>query len=217
MNLDDCEKTFYDLSSYLKNIHNITLHNGIVQGYCEINEQITCITDLLLKNKNIKNILNIGFNAGHSAELFLINSKAHVTSIEIENGIHNIKGNEYINSVFENRHKLITGNSKDILPILIKENRKFDLIFIDGDHKYNTVKSDMLNSLKLINSNGYILLDDTVNINELIKHWNIGPNNVLNEFVNKEVVKIICSETYGVGRGMTVLQKLDTHHPCCDS
>jgi len=37
---------------------------------------------------------------------------------------------------------------------------KFDLIFIDGLHIYNQVKKDILNSLKILNSGGVIMLHD---------------------------------------------------------
>ena len=37
---------------------------------------------------------------------------------------------------------------------------KFDLIFIDGLHKYKQVKKDILNSIKILNDNGVILIHD---------------------------------------------------------
>ena len=39
-------------------------------------------------------------------------------------------------------------------------NKKFDLIFIDGLHHYNQVKKDILNSIDCLNNNGIILLHD---------------------------------------------------------
>ena len=37
---------------------------------------------------------------------------------------------------------------------------KFDLIYIDGNHLYDFVKNDILNSLKCLNENGLIVTDD---------------------------------------------------------
>jgi hypothetical protein len=37
---------------------------------------------------------------------------------------------------------------------------KFDLIYIDGNHLYDFVKNDILNSLKSLNENGIIITDD---------------------------------------------------------
>ncbi len=39
-------------------------------------------------------------------------------------------------------------------------NKKFDIIFIDGLHEYKQCKKDLLNSLKVIKKGGYIFLDD---------------------------------------------------------
>ena len=41
-----------------------------------------------------------------------------------------------------------------------KNNETFDCIFIDGLHKYNQVKRDIINSLKVLNDGGVILLHD---------------------------------------------------------
>lgn len=38
---------------------------------------------------------------------------------------------------------------------------KFDLIFIDANHDFEYVKKDFENSLKILNPNGIIILDDT--------------------------------------------------------
>ena len=43
-----------------------------------------------------------------------------------------------------------------------KQNKKtFDMIFIDADHKYRSVKKDFENSIKILNTGGIILLHDT--------------------------------------------------------
>ena len=42
----------------------------------------------------------------------------------------------------------------------LKNSQKFDLIFIDGLHEYKQVKKDILNSLKFLNKDGFILVHD---------------------------------------------------------
>ena len=42
----------------------------------------------------------------------------------------------------------------------LKNKNKFDLIYIDGNHLYDFVKNDILNSLKCLNKNGIIVTDD---------------------------------------------------------
>ncbi len=41
-----------------------------------------------------------------------------------------------------------------------KNNKKFDIIFIDGLHEYDQVKKDINNSLLFLNDNGVIFLHD---------------------------------------------------------
>lgn len=42
----------------------------------------------------------------------------------------------------------------------LKNKKTFDIIFIDGLHIYDQVKRDVLNSIKVLNKNGFILLYD---------------------------------------------------------
>ena len=43
---------------------------------------------------------------------------------------------------------------------LTQEKDKYDLIWLDGDHNYPIACIDIINSLKLINKNGFIVCDD---------------------------------------------------------
>lgn len=53
------------------------------------------------------------------------------------------------------------GNFKGKSDDFFKQNiKKFDLIFIDGLHEYNQVRKDIINSLKFLNNNGFILVHD---------------------------------------------------------
>ena len=64
---------------------------------------------------------------------------------------------------FENPNceiQLCVGDSRQILKSF---QHKFDLIFIDGGHSENTVRTDFENSVKLLNSQGTIFLDDYTN------------------------------------------------------
>lgn len=52
---------------------------------------------------------------------------------------------------------LVQSNSFDFL---VNDVNKYDLIFIDGGHSYNTVKADYEMSCKLLNDQGVIFFDD---------------------------------------------------------
>ncbi len=56
--------------------------------------------------------------------------------------------------------KLIEGDSNMVLKTMTDT---FDFIFIDGGHSYETVKRDFELSIKLLNQNGIIVLDDYTN------------------------------------------------------
>ena len=58
---------------------------------------------------------------------------------------------------FKNNINIIKGNSNYILKDFTN---KFDYVFLDGGHKYETVKNDLNNLTNVINDNGTILCDD---------------------------------------------------------
>ena len=59
---------------------------------------------------------------------------------------------------FKSNINLIKGDSNQILKKI--KDKKFDYIFLDGGHKYETVKSDLENLIFSINNKGVILCDD---------------------------------------------------------
>ena len=53
------------------------------------------------------------------------------------------------------------GNVRDTSDNFFKDNKKiFDVIFIDGLHIYEQCRKDIINSLKVLNKNGFIFLHD---------------------------------------------------------
>ena len=41
-----------------------------------------------------------------------------------------------------------------------QNNAKFDFVYVDGDHSRNQVLKDLKNSWSVLNSNGFLLVDD---------------------------------------------------------
>ena len=114
-----------------------------MEGYCEqVPQQIEDLLNLLNEIKPLK-ILEIGFNAGHSSELFLKNSKATVVSFDLGYHSYVYYAKKYIDSIYPDRHTLILGDSN----ITIKQfnEETFDIIFIDGGHDYECAKNDIIN------------------------------------------------------------------------
>ena len=96
------------------------------EGY---SQQVTKqVEDLvyLINNPNIKNVMEIGFNAGHSAEVFLQNNK-ELTLTSFDLGSHNYvnAAKEYIDANYPNRHSLILGDSRKTVPMYLENNKKY--------------------------------------------------------------------------------------------
>jgi len=126
-----------------------------------------------LKN-NPKNVLEVGFNAGFSTLLMLTtNPNLNITCVDICEHIYVIPCYQAISKKFPGRIEIIKEKSEDVLPKLIKQNRHYDLIHIDGGHGVSTVFHDIQNSIKLSKENTLFIMDDynEPHINEL---WDIS-------------------------------------------
>ena len=117
----------------------------------------------LAATPSIKRILEIGFNAGHSAEVFLsANPTTSLTSFELGRWLYTTNGKAYIDSKFPGRHMLILGDSTKTLPEFIQTHpAPFDLLFIDGGHEGEVPEQDLQNCLRLTHPGSIVVMDDT--------------------------------------------------------
>jgi hypothetical protein len=136
-------------SDHLSNtITNHRIDNAI--GVCDI-----------LINKTVTNVLEIGFNAGFSSLLMLlINPHINLTCVDICEHQYTVPCFNFIQTMFPNRINLIKGSSEFVLPELVKQGNKYDMIHIDGGHSNRIFFHDTQNSIKLINKSGILLVDD---------------------------------------------------------
>ena len=157
----------------------------------------------LANNNSIKNILEIGFNAGHSSEIFLsCNSNCQVVSFDI--GKHNYlqTGKSFLDEKYPGRHSLIIGNSIETVPKYYP-GFKFDLIFIDGGHKYNIALNDILNCRRLAHKDTIVIIDDTIFNRKMNRNCNIGPTNAWYDCIENKIIENISNVNFREDRGMS--------------
>ena len=133
-----------------------------------------------LKKLHIKNMLEIGFNTGFSATMFL--ELLHLDKFySIDIGIHNHIDPLYkrFKNIYGNKFHSIIEDSLNIRNTFLN-NIKYDLIFIDGSHSFKNALNDFLFCIENKKTK-YILLDDThtnyKGVNHLVKYININYNN----------------------------------------
>lgn len=178
------------------------------EGHSQMNMAETQFLGDIVRSPSIKNILEIGFNAGHSAETFLSNnSNARLISFDLGEYDYVDVGKRFIDMNYPGRHELILGDSLITIPKFIKTNSiLFDLIFIDGGHEYEVALGDLINCKSLAHSKTIVIMDDTMNNKEWINNWNVGPNKAWAKakdhgFV-EELGSIDFCNTHGLSWGM---------------
>jgi predicted O-methyltransferase YrrM len=112
----------------------------------------------LVLNKNIKNVMEIGFNSGFSTLLMLIsNLNLNITCYDLGEHKYTIGCYQILKELFKNRINIIIGDSRNTL---LLDNNKYDLIHIDGGHSTEIAENDIINSYKLSKEKTIIIMDD---------------------------------------------------------
>ena len=184
------------------------LNNRGFQSFEGYSQQIPQqVEDLIfLTNTPNINVMEIGFNAGHSAEIFLKNNKElNLTSFDIGSHKYVNTAKKYIDVTYPNRHNLIIGDSRITIPIYLQNNKdtKFDIIFIDGGHNYKVAKADLENCFHLAHEDTIVILDDTMFTKDWKRHYTIGPTRAWTEHLQQNKIIELNRKDYCNGRGMT--------------
>ena len=126
------------------------------------------------------NILEVGFNAGHSNVIFLLaNPKAQIVNFDLCSHDYSEPCFEYLKNKY-NVH-LIKGDSTIEIP-KYKTKINFDLIHIDGGHGEECATKDLINCKELATPETLLVFDDS----------NFGViENILTDFINKGFIKEI--------------------------
>lgn len=109
-------------------------------------------------NKNVKNVLEIGFNAGFSSLLMLMaNPNLKVISVDIGMHGYTVPCYNEMKTLFGDRITLVIGDSMVALPPI---NEKFDVINIDGGINMELVVNDTIHSYRLAKSKSIIIMNN---------------------------------------------------------
>ena len=124
---------------------------------------------LAASQENVSEILEIGFNSGFSALLFLnANPNISITCVDIGEHKYVIPCYNKIKEFYGDRINLFIGNSVDVLP---KLTNLYDLIHIDGAHIESIANEDIINSCYISKNNAILIFDD-YDIPVLHNLWN---------------------------------------------
>lgn len=105
-------------------------------------------------------IMEIGFNAGHSALLYLLsNEYSHIQFFDLGEHKYSRPCFDYLNKRFPNRMSVVWGDSTQTIPRSFGS--LFDFIHIDGGHTRYVAESDFHNSKFLASNNCLVIIDDT--------------------------------------------------------
>lgn len=130
--------------------------------------------ELLPKQRNLaklgriaSRILEIGFNAGHSALIFLSNGKtSKMVCFDLGEHLYTRKCFEYLSSVFPGRLEIVYGDSAVTIPEYIVNHPErtlpFDVAHIDGSHQPADVERDIRNVKYLCRSRWSIVVYDDI-------------------------------------------------------
>lgn len=148
---------------------------------CLLNKRM----NLQTVSKNKKSICEIGFNAGHSLlAMLLVNPYAKYILFDIGTHKYSKPCFEYLKEKFPKTNIIMVwGDSGITLPEYHKlyPGATFDVIHIDGSHKYEIYSKDWENSLALVLEGGLIIFDDTDNVK-------------ISAFIDSEIEKGVVNE-----------------------
>ncbi|MFZ4099899.1 MAG: class I SAM-dependent methyltransferase [Chlamydiia bacterium] len=125
-------------------------------------KQPATLSTLLDSNRELL-IMETGFNAGFSSELFLsVYPHSKVISFDLGSHRYVAVAKRLIDQYFPCRHTLVLGNSVTTLPKFIHESDglKADVIFIDGGHSKAVALADIRHFRELATPETIVVIDD---------------------------------------------------------
>lgn len=177
-----------------------------LEGHTNQEPREVAVLEQLASRDGVQRILEIGFNAGHSASLFLsANPRCHVLSFDL--GWHQYveAGKAFIDRSYPGRHTLVLGDSTETV---LKHDADvfYDLIFIDGGHQYDVARQDLANCRRFAHPKTVVAMDDTIHSEAMQTSWaiwTVGPTKAWREALTAGTVIETSHIDFGPGRGIS--------------
>lgn len=181
----DLPKEDYGAGSKTSNLTN-TINTMTLVREVAIPSKYGVVLYNLVRYYNIKLALELGTSLGIGSAYL---SAAKVTTIEGNSSLANYTRQALLNHEIESV-KVINAKFDEVLEDLITHN-KFGLIFIDGNHTYESTLAYFDAILKKEHSSKILIFDDI--------HWSAGMNKAWKEIkANKNVTKSIDLFKFGI-------------------
>ena len=182
--------------------------NQIKEKYAFLNREMSSEHEVLFSSISLKpetkinNILEIGtFDGANAFLLSKLFQNSKIETIDLKHSENDFKNtysrNSNLETFINNRDSLLLKSNnikyseKNSVKLIFSDN-KYDLIWIDGAHGYPVCCIDIINSVKLLNRNGYIMVDDIIlDNNENDKMYkSIAGFETLNELQKNNVIDL---------------------------
>jgi len=126
-------------------------------------DEISCAINFLIgQNKLYSNLLEVGSAAGGNARVFcellniedltIIDDNQHSQHVYREANLKHLNPKQYIGN----------SQSSEARSWLQEQNKKYDIVYIDGDHSYEGVVRDINNYKDFVKDEGYMIFHDHI-------------------------------------------------------
>lgn len=160
---DDMQALTLDAYLQRHGFHLIPPHSEKNEGFITEGQKRQ-FTEVLETYSPITSVIEIGLNAGHSADHILKTCPQIQKFVSIDINIHpySTLAIEYFSKKYAGAFQFIQGDSHVIVPDYATHfpKQKFDLIYIDGSHTYEGSFGDIQNCEKLAHPDTILWIDD---------------------------------------------------------
>ena len=165
-------------------------------------QEATYLQDLARRSGSVA-IAEIGFNIGFSSIAFLESApEANVVSFELDRRAAVEFAKDFVDQRYPGRHELVIGDSRETVPAYADtQGGRFDLVFVDGGHEYETAAADIANARRLAKPGGLVVVDDLIPWFP----WGVGPAQAWQEAIDNGLVELV--ESVVDGRVVDVIRE----------